>query len=352
MRTGDNFMKYKINLYIVLAIFISFVYQVQALDNNTSGSSAGEFSKVGVAGAQFVKIPVGARANGMGAYSAVANDLTSIYWNPAGLADVKYMAGNFSYSSWFSDFQHSYAALSLPIGDYFTSALSFTTFGCDKIERTTINNPEGTGTYYSVNDFAIGLSLAGYLTEQFSFGVTGKYLYNAIADLDASGVVFDIGTKYDTGIQGIKLGFSIHNLGSQMTYAGQDLNATKKLVDELYMQPLDVQYLTSAYNVPLIFRAGIASDVYNDDDHKVTAAFDFVTLSESPEQFVIGAEWTWKKILSVRGGYRFGHDQFGICGGIGLSYLVGGVGGQLDYSITPTQDIGIVNRFSVNLDLR
>ncbi|HPO61645.1 MAG TPA: hypothetical protein PK762_01015, partial [Candidatus Kapabacteria bacterium] len=106
------------------------------------------------------------------------------------------------------------------------------------------------------------------------------------------------------------------------------------------------------YNVPLIFRAGIASDVYNDDDHKVTAAFDFVTLSESPEQFVIGAEWTWKKILSVRGGYRFGHDQFGICGGIGLSYLVGGVGGQLDYSITPTQDIGIVNRFSVNLDLR
>ncbi|NLO18965.1 MAG: PorV/PorQ family protein [Ignavibacteria bacterium] len=345
-------MKYKMNLLIVLTIFASLVYQAQAVDNMTSGSSAGEFSKVGVAGAQFVKIPVGARANGMGAYAAVANDLTSIYWNPAGLAEVKYMAGNFSYSSWFSDFQQSFAAMSLPIGDYFTSALSFNTFGCDKIERTTLERPEGTGTYYSVNDFAIGLSLAGYLTEQFSFGVTGKYLYNSIADLDASGFAFDIGTKYETGIQGIKLAFSIHNLGTRMTYSGQDLNSTKKIVNELYMQPLDVQYLTSSYNVPLIFRAGIASDVYTDEDHNVTAAFDFLTLSESPEQFVLGAEWTWKRILSVRGGYRFGHDQFGLCGGIGLSYIAGGVGGQIDYSITPTQDIGIVNRISLNLDLR
>lgn len=340
------------NLLIVLTIFASLVYQAQAVDNMTSGSSAGEFSKVGVAGAQFVKIPVGARANGMGAYAAVANDLTSIYWNPAGLAEVKYMAGNFSYSSWFSDFQQSFAAMSLPIGDYFTSALSFNTFGCDKIERTTLERPEGTGTYYSVNDFAIGLSLAGYLTEQFSFGVTGKYLYNSIADLDASGFAFDIGTKYETGIQGIKLAFSIHNLGTRMTYSGQDLNSTKKIVNELYMQPLDVQYLTSSYNVPLLFRAGIASDVYTDEDHNVTAAFDFLTLSESPEQFVLGAEWTWKRILSVRGGYRFGHDQFGLCGGIGLSYIAGGVGGQIDYSITPTQDIGIVNRISLNLDLR
>jgi hypothetical protein len=340
-------MKYKMNLLIVLTIFASLVYQAQAVDNMTSGSSAGEFSKVGVAGAQFVKIPVGARANGMGAYAAVANDLTSIYWNPAGLAEVKYMAGNFSYSSWFSDFQQSFAAMSLPIGDYFTSALSFNTFGCDKIERTTLERPEGTGTYYSVNDFAIGLSLAGYLTEQFSFGVTGKYLYNSIADLDASGFAFDIGTKYETGIQGIKLAFSIHNLGTRMTYSGQDLNSTKKIVNELYMQPLDVQYLTSSYNVPLIFRAGIASDVYTDEDHNVTAAFDFLTLSESPEQFVLGAEWTWKRILSVRGGYRFGHDQFGLCGGIGLSYIAGGVGGQIDYSITPTQDIGIVNRISL-----
>ena len=111
-------MKHKINLIIVLTIFASLVYQAKAVDNDlTSGSSAGEFSKVGVAGAQFMKIPVGARANGMGAYAAVTNDLTSIYWNPAGLADVKYMAGNFSYTSWFADFQHSYAAISLPIGD-------------------------------------------------------------------------------------------------------------------------------------------------------------------------------------------------------------------------------------------
>ena len=42
--------------------------------------TAGEFTKVGLSGGQFLKIGVGARANGMaGAYAGVANDMTSIF---------------------------------------------------------------------------------------------------------------------------------------------------------------------------------------------------------------------------------------------------------------------------------
>ena len=51
--------------------------------------SAGEFSKVGTAGAQFLKIGVGSRYNGIGeAGVAIANDIYSMYWNPAGLTNV------------------------------------------------------------------------------------------------------------------------------------------------------------------------------------------------------------------------------------------------------------------------
>ncbi|MGD1047919.1 MAG: hypothetical protein ABR899_04115, partial [Candidatus Krumholzibacteriaceae bacterium] len=46
------------------------------------------FEKVGTFSAQFLKIGPSARAAGMGsAFTAVANDATSIYWNPAGMVE-------------------------------------------------------------------------------------------------------------------------------------------------------------------------------------------------------------------------------------------------------------------------
>ena len=49
-------------------------------------SNAGSVSQ---AGALFLRIPVGARASGMGdAYTAVAEDASATWWNPAGLAFI------------------------------------------------------------------------------------------------------------------------------------------------------------------------------------------------------------------------------------------------------------------------
>jgi len=44
---------------------------------------------IGKYAGEFMAIGVGGRANGMGgAYVAVTNDVTSGYWNPAGLARI------------------------------------------------------------------------------------------------------------------------------------------------------------------------------------------------------------------------------------------------------------------------
>ena len=46
-------------------------------------------NRYGTTAANFLEIGIGSRPNAMGeAYVAIASDLTSIYWNPAGLANV------------------------------------------------------------------------------------------------------------------------------------------------------------------------------------------------------------------------------------------------------------------------
>lgn len=328
-----------------------------------TASSGSDFKKVGAAGGQFLKMGVGARATAMaGAYSGVANDLTSIYWNPAGIADINGIAATFSYTQWFADFSHNFVAASLPVGDQFRAAVSITTFSSGDIEETTLEDPDGTGRFYSRSDLAIGLTFGGYLTDQFAFGVTGKYVKEGFASVSSGGLVFDVGTMYETGISGIRLGFGISNLGAELSYDGQDLVNQVQTDPALRRRDTDVGVLANEYPLPLSFRAGISAEIlqtlfdleYSEDDiqeHAMIVALDFVTLSDTPEQYAVGAEYTWNELLALRAGYLFGQDEFGVSGGAGINYVGGGFDGTLDYSAANTATFGVVHRITVGIGL-
>lgn len=324
--------------------------------------TAGEFTKVGLSGGQFLKIGVGARGTGMaGAYSAVASDLTSIFWNPAGLADVKRYAADFSQTFWFAGMSHNFAAVAIPVGEKFRFGASFTSFSSGDIRVTTTAQQDGTGGIYNVSDLALGFTFAGYLTEQFSFGATAKYVQHAFTNMNASGFVFDVGTRYNTGFKGLTLGFSINSLGTQQSFDGPEITRTNSPFPGLNNSSLDMQLQTAPFSMPLSFRAGLGADlcqgmVFEPEadangvlEHSWIAAVDFETFSDVPEQFAIGTEYTWRDFVSVRAGYRFGSDQFGLAGGVGLRYNGGGFEGQIDYSINPTQNIGLINRLSIGM---
>lgn len=348
-------MKKIVSLIFILSLIICAGERASAIDDGNGqvfGPSNGEFNKVGAAGMQMLKIGVGARATAMGgAYGAVADDLTALYWNPAGLAKTKDVTADFHYTYWFAEFNHSFAAIALPVSENFTSALQVSSFGTSGIPLTTVMDNEGTGQTYSVNDVCIGLSFSGYLTEEFSFGITGKYLTSSLAGLSSDGIAFDIGTLYETGIQGINLGFSMHNLGSSQTYTGEDLNRTIKIYDYVRQTAIDAQYTTAAYSIPLIFRAAISGDIIEMDEHKVIGAIDFITYSDIPEQFHFGAEYSYDRMFQARVGYVVGHDQLGITGGVGISYIGGGFAGKFDYSYNPTTILGDINRISISLGM-
>lgn len=341
----------KLFIFIVLTLFTVNTINVQAGDNKVGGStSGGEIVKTGTMGGQFLKIDVGARGSAMGAYGSVANDLSAMYWNAAGLADVSSMSAEFTYTSWFANMDFNNIGFALPVGDGYTVGASFTSLGVDGIPVTTVAKPEGTGATYSIKDIAASLTFAGYLTKQFSFGITTKFIFNEISNTQATGMAFDIGTMYDTEIYGIKLGFSIHNLGLDGQYSGQDLSTMNKMNDAFSQSPVDAEFLSYPFSLPLSFRASVSSEVINTKEHYLVVVADFVTQSDSKDQYIFGAEYVWNELVAFRGGYRFGHDQLSATGGVGFKYYSGGFGGRMDYSITPSTSIGFINRLSVALD--
>lgn len=327
--------------------------------------TAGQITKVGLSGGQFLKIGVGARATGMaGAYSGIANDLSSIFWNPAGVADIKGYSADISHTFWFAGMSHSFAAVAIPVGEKFRLAASFTSFSSGDIRISTTSDPDGTlGGTYNVSDVAIGFTLAGYLTEQFSFGATAKFVSHGFTNANAGGIVFDVSSKYKTGFNGIDLGFGISSLGGQMEYTGSDFNRTLRPTQGVDQSSVDATILTAPFNMPLSFRAGLGIDMFQglvqdapevDADgtkmHGWLVGVDFETFADVPEQVAVGTEYTFRDFIALRAGYRFGSDEFGLSGGVGLKYDSQDFNGRIDFSISPTNNIGLVNRLSVVLN--
>lgn len=339
-------------------------YALLAQPATPQGSSAGQFRKVGAAGAQFLKIAIGARANGMaGAFAGIANDLSALFYNNAGLVDINGYMGNFSYTQWFGGYSHNFIAGIVPFGERYRGAFSVVSFSSGPIPLTTVQDEGRLGTTYSITDVAVGGTFAAQLTDQFSFGVTVKYISNVIAGMNANGVLVDVGTMYR--FRGLRLGFSISNLGPPLQFSGGDLNLRTDLYRELQYQQVDASFLVNPFNAPISLKAGIAADLtsellglYESDpnlaidkerEHRWLAALDFETLSDVPEQLAFGTEYTWKDLISIRAGYRFNQSVFGISGGIGLRYIGSGFEGMLDYAIQPTTTLGVVNRLSLTV---
>ena len=103
---------------------------------------------VGTASAQFLRLPVGARAVSLGqAYSALAIDGSAIYWNPAGLMRTPGRTNYFaSHAAWTADIDLDYAAYHRR-GQNFAYGLMFGSLRSGDILRTDELHQEGTGQY-------------------------------------------------------------------------------------------------------------------------------------------------------------------------------------------------------------
>ena len=183
------------------------------------------FNRVATSAAQFLKFGVGARAEALGGtQAALLGDVSALYWNPAGIASIRRSSLYTSYLDYFVGISHNFVGFVQPIDMESAFGVSVIYLDSGDIEVTTIDQPEGTGTFYDVNDLAIGITYAKYITDRFTGGVTVKYIQEGIWREKAQTVAFDIGSVLDTGLLGIRLGMSLSNFGGNMKLTGPDLD--------------------------------------------------------------------------------------------------------------------------------
>ena len=286
------------------------------------------FEKVGTFGGQFLKISVGARGAGMGgAFVAVADDASAVFWNAAGIARVDPDKSQLSlnHANWpaelsFDQVGYVFHMKKIP-GAFAVHARSLS---MQPMEVTTSFQPEGTGEHFDAGMVAAGVTYARSFTDKFSAGLTLNMIHTGLADLSQQTFSVDLGTLYDVGAAGMKIGMAIQNIGSQERFIEREAR------------------------IPSIFRVGTSATLLQSADQKLVGAFEFSHPPDNSERVNVGAEYGFRRYVFLRGGYAFNYDAEGLAGGVGFHFPVSVAGmADLDYSYTDMLDLGASHRFSL-----
>lgn len=285
------------------------------------------FEKVGTYGAQFLKIGVSARATALGsAYAAVADDASAIYWNPAGIVSIRGSELSLNQTLWPADIKLSYASYVFnPRSIPGTFGISARALWMDPEPERTAYKPEGTGRTFDSGMSSLGLTYSRYFTDKFSAGFTGHYLHMGLAENTVNSFAIDVGILYRVGIRGMKIGMTIHSLGSEVTY------------DE------------RAARLPTTFKVGVSFEPIRTERQKVLAAGEFQHPSDNAERANFGLEYSMDNTLFLRGGYNVNYDTETFTAGAGFRINTSESSAAiLDYSYVDMSSLGGVHRVSVS----
>lgn len=315
-----------------------------------------DVTKRGTAAAEFLSIPVGARATGMGnAFSATVNDATALYWNPAGMTGLPRTTFAVEYAQWLVGIDFNYAAIVVPMR-FGTVGLAVTALQSPDMEVTTVDEQNGTGERFDAASYALAVSYARALTDRFSIGGTAKFVTERIWHSNANSIAVDVGTMFVTPFRGIRLGASISNFGARMQMSGDDLLTTVDIDpnNRGNNESNRADLRTDSFNLPLIMRIGLAGELFRGESSRLTLAADALSPSNS-EQFVnVGAEvGLLEDLVMLRGGYSelFLQDSIrSFTVGGGLRYRFGALGLAIDYAYEAQRYFDGVNRFTLALE--
>lgn len=287
-----------------------------------------QFAKVGTFGGQYLKIGVSARATGMGsAFTAVADDANSVFWNPGGLVNVITNEVAINHVEWPADINLTSIVIATnPRSIPGTIALSARSMWLDPMLVRTGYEPDGTGQHFEAGASTFGISYARFWTDKFSAGFTASYIHESLAETAVNTFGFDFGMMYRIGVKDLKLGMAIQNLGGKMMF------------DQMESK------------MPVMFKVGGSFVPIATDHHRLLMAAEFAHPSDNEERANIGAEYSLNRTFFGRAGYHLNYDTDGLSFGFGAALHTGRSNKlQLDYSAVDMGPLQYVHRLSLTV---
>lgn len=286
---------------------------------------------IGKYAGEFLAIGVGGRASAMGsAQTAIVNDVTAGYWNPAGLAHINYPQIALMHEEHFGSLvNYNYGAVAIPYGSDMSFGLSILRVSVDGIPdtRNALYDANGDGildihtdrldyskiTEFSNSDWAVYLTFAKRHTDNFYWGANVKIIRRDLAEYSATGIGFDIGAYYSP-FEDLHLGANVQDVTTTLvawsTGRNELISPTAK-IGAAYELNLLGGRIMPALDFDIRF-----------ENRKFASAFNV-----GPVSFDLhaGFEYNYKNIFAVRAGYN-DVKQFTLGAGVNLPKL------QIDYS--------------------
>ncbi|PKL35087.1 MAG: hypothetical protein CVV44_23460 [Spirochaetae bacterium HGW-Spirochaetae-1] len=300
-------MKYS-KIHIIILCFLMQLFAWEILQ--AAGTA-------GTSGADFLELGIGSRALSMGeAFTAETNDLSVIYYNPAGLGSMSHPMLSVMHQELIMDSRLENINFCYPIYKGFLG-VSNTIFWVPPFDKIDINGNKTGDVVFMNGAFTVGY---GYDLEFMYVGASMKYVYQKIDTLFINSVAFDLGvtkgmymySPFDAPIRNLHLGLSILNLGS-----GAKDNPLPRMLR------MGLAYkLTNWFGINMDFTEDIisASDLY-----------DFSYGFDESFRVNIGAEVSYLDVIALRAGYQVNEGNR-LTMGIGFNYVIQNVAFNIDTS--------------------
>lgn len=267
---------------------------------------------------EFLAIGIGARALGMSnSVVCITNDVTSGYWNPAGLTHIKSnLQLGLMHSEYFAGIaKFDYGALAAKLDEQSEGAFSFIRFGVDDIPNTTeLIDAEGNIDYnrittFSAADYAFIFSYGRKMSDVLSVGANAKIIHRKVGDFANSwGFGIDVGAQYT--LNNWQLGAMARDITS--TFNAWSFNLSEEMKDVFTITGNDIPGNSLEITMPKLILSGgrkfklsqnfnilpvLDIDVTFDGKRNVLIKSDPVSVDPH-----LGAELSYRDIIFLRGG--------------------------------------------------
>ncbi len=300
--------------------------------------------RAGTVGFQFLKLASDPRTIALGqAVTTTATDASALLGNPALAAQAGVFQVGGARTTYYEGglFTTSFLAATYPAGT-FAFGLALQTLDSGEMDVTDEFHPAGTGEAFRFVDVAAGLTVAQRLTDLFSYGVTAKVVHEATAGLTTTTGALDLGVYYAVGTTGARLGVAIRNFGVDARPRG---TLARTRLGEGETVEKDFETIT----LPTTFLLGLSYDAWTRGDHAVVVSTQLYRPNDNAESLGLGAEYTFRDLLVLRGGYRLGVEEYVASFGGGLNVAALGARTRVDYGFTRLARLGNVHSVGLNL---